>query len=68
MRYAVVIEQAEDRCTARVPDLPGCTAEGATPAEAKGEIRKALRKYLARLERDGLPTPDPSTVVEYVEA
>jgi predicted RNase H-like HicB family nuclease len=68
MRYAVVIEKAEDRCTVRVPDLPACTAEGATPAAAMAEIRNVIRKHLTRLERDGLPAPEPSTVVEYVEA
>lgn len=68
MRYAVVIEKVEDRHSARVPDLPGCTAEAASPAEASEAIRAAIRRHLAKLERDGLPTPEPATIVEYVDA
>ena len=31
MRYAVVIEKAEENSAANAPDLPGCVATGATP-------------------------------------
>ena len=30
MRYAIVIEKAENNYSAYVPDLPGCVAAGAT--------------------------------------
>lgn len=68
MPYAALIEKTEKGFTARVPDLPGCTATAGSLAEAKTEIRNAVRLHLAKLERDGLPAPEPSTVVEYVDA
>lgn len=68
MRYAVVIEKAEGNYSAYVPDLPGCIATGATVAEVEREVRAAIRFHVEGLEEDGLPVPEPSSVVEYVEA
>lgn len=67
-RYAVVIEQAEGNLSAYVPDLPGCIATGNTVAEVEREIRDAIRFHIEGLEEDGLPVPEPRSVVEYVEA
>ena len=68
MRYAVVIERAQNNYSAYVPDLPGCVASGATIEEVKREIREAIRFHLEGLRQDGLPIPQPSTVCEYVDA
>ncbi len=46
MRYAVVIEKAENNYSAYVPDLPGCIATGASIAEAEREIREAIEFHL----------------------
>jgi predicted RNase H-like HicB family nuclease len=67
MRYAVVIEKAEGNYAAYVPDLPGCVATGATVQEAEREIQEAIRFHLEGLRADGLPIPEPSSRVEYVE-
>lgn len=67
MRYAVVIEKAEGNYSAYVPDLPGCIATGATAEEAEAEIREAIEFHLEGLREDGLPIPEPSSRVEYVE-
>lgn len=67
MRYAVVIEKAESNFAAYVPDLPGCIATGATIAETEREIQEAIRFHLEGLRADGLPIPEPSSRVEYVE-
>ena len=67
MRYAVVIERAENNYSAYVPDLPGCTATGATIEETERLIRKAIELHLIGLREDGLPIPQPSSQVEYVE-
>ena len=48
MRYAIVIERAGSNYSAYVPDLPGCVATGATPAETEKEIREALSGNLCR--------------------
>ncbi|HEY0834532.1 MAG TPA: type II toxin-antitoxin system HicB family antitoxin [Azospirillum sp.] len=46
--------------TAEVPDLPGCTAGGITPAEAVIDAEAAIRAWIASAEKDGRPVPPPS--------
>ena len=67
MRYAIVIEKAESNYSAYVPDLPGCIATGATVAETEAQIREAIEFHLEGLREDGLPIPQPSSKVEYVD-
>ena len=67
MRYAVVIEKAENNYSAYVPDLPGCIATGATVEEAEQLIREAIEFHLTGLQEDGVPIPQPSSQVEYIE-
>ena len=67
MRYAIVIEKAESNYAAYVPDLPGCVTTGATAAEVEQGIREAIELHLAGLREDGLPIPQPSSAVEYVD-
>jgi predicted RNase H-like HicB family nuclease len=57
MRYAIVIEKAENNYSAYVPDLPGCIATGATREETETLIRKAIEFHLAGMGEDGVPTP-----------
>jgi predicted RNase H-like HicB family nuclease len=68
MRYAVVIEKANDNYSAYVPDLPGCVACGATVEAAENQIRKAIRFHIDGLQADGLTVPEPTSVTQYVEA
>ena len=67
MRYAIVIEKAENNYSAYVPDLPGCAATGATIEEVEAQIREAIEFHLEGLREDGLSVPLPSSRVEYVE-
>ena len=67
MRYAVVIEKAEDNYSAYVPDLPGCVATGATVSEVEDEIRDAIAFHLEGMREDGVELPAPSSTVEYIE-
>ena len=67
MRYAIVIEKAESNYAAYVPDLPGCVATGATIEETEREIREAIDLHLRGMREDGLPIPEPSSSVDYVE-
>jgi predicted RNase H-like HicB family nuclease len=67
MRYAVVIEKAGHNYSAYVPDLLGCVAIGATVEETEQLIREAIELHLTGLREDGLPIPQPSSQVEYVE-
>jgi predicted RNase H-like HicB family nuclease len=66
-RYAVVIENVGTNFAAYVPDLPGCVATGETQEEVERLIRGAIELHLAGLAEDGLPIPEPSSRVEYVE-
>ena len=67
MRYAIVIERAENNYSAYVPDLPGCVATGATVEETEGQIREAIEFHIAGLREDGVPVPQPSSRVDYVD-
>jgi predicted RNase H-like HicB family nuclease len=67
MRYAVVIEKAENNYAAYVPDLPGCVTTGQTIEETEEQIREAIEFHLRGLREDGLPIPEPSSKVNYVE-
>lgn len=67
MRYAIVIERAENNYSAYVPDLPGCVATGGTLEETEREIREAIAFHLEGLKEDGLPLPTPTSQVEYIE-
>jgi len=68
MKYAVVIEHADDNYAAYVPDLPGCVSTGATLDETEKAIREAIDFHIDGLKEDGVSIPRPSTVCEYVEA
>ncbi|MER2529156.1 MAG: type II toxin-antitoxin system HicB family antitoxin, partial [Candidatus Competibacter denitrificans] len=54
MRYAVIIEKAENNYAAYVPDLPGCVAAGQTLKEAETQIQEAIQFHL----RGMLKAPD----------
>lgn len=68
-RYAVVIEHDQDTGSygAYAPDLPGCGAAGDTYDEVIELIQEAIEFHLQGLRESGLPIPDPSTSVDYVE-
>ncbi len=67
MRYAIVIEKAENNYSAYVPDLPGCVATGSSIGEVEGSIKEAIEFHLAGLREDGASIPVPSSHVEYIE-
>ena len=67
MRYAIVIEKAENNYSAYVPDLPGCIATGGTVAEVESEIREAISFHIDGMREDGMPIPEPSSQVEYID-
>jgi predicted RNase H-like HicB family nuclease len=63
-----VIEKADGNYSAYVPDLPGCVATGATVKRATRELREAIRFHIDGLKEDGQPVPQPTSIVDYVEA
>ena len=67
MRYAIVVEKAENNYSAYAPDLPGCVANGFTVEETEREMREAIGFHIEGLIEDGLPVPQPASIVEYLE-
>lgn len=67
MKYAIVIEKADNNYSAYVPDLPGCIATGATIEETEKVIREAIEFHVAGLREDCAPIPQASSHVEYIE-
>ena len=67
MKYAVIIEKAENNYSAYAPDIPGCIAVGDTLEETKQMIQEAIEFHLEGMREDGLPIPEPTTHTEYVE-
>jgi predicted RNase H-like HicB family nuclease len=67
MRYAIVIEKANNNYSVYVPDLPGCVATAATVEAAEEDIREAIRFHIDGLREDGLPVPEPTSMAEYTE-
>jgi predicted RNase H-like HicB family nuclease len=67
MRYAIVIEKAEQNYAAYVPDLPGCVATGKTVEETETQIQEAIEFHLRGMREDNLLIPEPSSRVEYIE-
>lgn len=68
MRYAIVIEGEPGSYSAYVPDLPGCVSVGETLDETRREIQEAIRFHIEGLLEDKLPVPEPTSIVDYVEA
>ncbi len=68
MRYAIVIERADGNFSAYAPDLPGCIATGTTVSEVEREMGEAIRFHLDGLREDGLPVPEPASIVSHVDA
>lgn len=67
MRYMVILEKGPTSYGAYVPDLPGCVAAGETKAEVVKLIQEAIEFHIEGLQEDGLPVPEPSSTIEYVE-
>ena len=67
MRYAIVVEKTENNYSAYVRDLPGCVATGFSVEETEREMREAIGFHIAGLIEDGLPIPQPASIVEYLE-
>ena len=67
-KYAVVIEKGPTNYGAYVPDLPGCVAVADTVQEVEQLIREAIPFHIEGLRLNGDTVPEPTTLVEFVEA
>jgi antitoxin HicB len=62
MRYLVEVfwSDEDEGYIALVPDLPGCSAFGATPEEAVHEIGDAIEAWIAACRAAGDPVLEPT--------
>ncbi len=47
MKYRVVLKRTDEGYSVSCPGLPGCWSQGASEAEAIGNIRDAIAEYQA---------------------
>jgi predicted RNase H-like HicB family nuclease len=67
MKYAVVIEKAQNNYSAYVPDLPGCVSVGDTLEEVRRMVREAIEFHIEGMRLDGEAVPEPMTLCAMVE-
>lgn len=60
-QFVVVIQRSRDGYAASIPDLPGCTASGATRQAAETGIRRTGSAHIQGLRRAGRPIPPPDS-------
>ncbi len=58
MRQVIIFRGEDGYWVAECPSLPGCVNQGKTKEEAVGNIREAIRGYIAALEEDKLAVPE----------
>ena len=68
MQYAVVIEQGPENYSAYSPDVPGCVVAATTLEDVTRLMQEALAFHLEGLREEGLPIPEPTTRVVYIDA
>lgn len=49
-----------------IPDLPGCSSDGESPAEAIANVQLAITEWIEEANRLGQPIPEPSREVASV--
>jgi len=65
MKFKVRIERDENGWyVATVPALPGCISQGKTEAEARKNIKEAIKLHLNSLAEEGLPIRPENNVKE----
>ncbi|MCY4437924.1 MAG: type II toxin-antitoxin system HicB family antitoxin [Chloroflexi bacterium] len=67
MKHAVVIEWEPQNSSAFDPDLPGCVATGEAQEEVTQNIHQAIASYLVGTRKDGIPSPQASTMLIEVQ-
>ena len=58
MRQVIIFRGEDGYWVAECPSLPGCLSQGKTKEETVGNIREAIRGYIAALEEDKLAVPE----------
>jgi antitoxin HicB len=69
-RYPIQVFWSEEDAgfIATVPDLPGCSAFGATQVEAVSEVKDAIAAWIEAMAEAGNPIPRPSKAAPALHA
>lgn len=59
--YGIALTRGDSGWTARVVELEGCAAHGATAEEAAGAVRVAMEEWIAAALAEGRQVPTPKT-------
>jgi RNA polymerase sigma-B factor len=66
--YHIELVKADDPAggwSAKVEELPGCSAEGSTPAEAADRVEGAIKDWIAEATASGREVPKPRSVASH---
>jgi predicted RNase H-like HicB family nuclease len=64
LKYVVLIKKTDDGYSAAVPDIPECTATGATVSEVEDLIYQVIQKHLDTLAKENRSLPPAVTESE----
>ena len=66
-KYEIVIywSKEDEGFIAEVPELPGCTADGATYAEALANVDVVIEEWIETAKELGRPIPEPKGRLMY---
>ena len=69
-RYPIQVfwSEADEGFIATAPDLPGCSAYGATQVEAVNEVKDAIAAWIEAMTAAGNPIPRPTKAVSALHA
>lgn len=66
-KYLAIYEKVNDNYSAYSPDLPGCAATGKTLEEVEKNMKEAIGFHIEGMEKDGLPLPEATSFMDYIE-
>lgn len=67
-KYKINLQWSErdEAWIASVPELPGCMADGKTPAAALEEVGRVIKDWIEEAQRIGNPVPAPMPSIDSV--
>lgn len=67
MKYEIIIywSDQDNAFIAEVPELPGCMADGKTPAGALKAAERVVKEWIETARKLGRPVPQPRGRLKY---
>ena len=66
IKYEIIIYWSEEDQSfiVKVPELPGCMADGNTYAEAVANSKQIIQEWIETARELGRPIPDPFSIIQ----